>query len=50
MFSLLTLETSFLKTKIFFKRSGYFFIVECTRMENAIFGYKTAPIKAMILI
>ena len=38
----------FLKTKTFFKKLEYRFLVESTRIENATFPYKTALSEANV--
>ena len=46
----LTLKSIFFKTKIFLKKLGYRFLYESTRIENAIFPYKTAQSEANVKI
>ena len=41
-FSILTLKQIFWKTRTFFKKLEYRFLVESTKIENASFPYKTA--------
>ena len=41
-FNTLTLQHIFWKTKTFFKKLGYRFLVETTKIENASYPYKTA--------
>ena len=41
-FQYFNFETVFWKTKIFFKKIDYCFLVESTRIENVSFTYKTA--------
>ena len=40
-FNTLTLKQIFWKTKTFFKKLEYYFLVESTKIENASFPYKT---------
>ena len=42
VFSTLTLEPIFSKTKTFFKKLEYRFLVESTKIKSASFSYKTA--------
>ena len=42
IFNTLTLKQIFWKTKTFFKKLEYRFLVESTKIENASFPYKTA--------
>ena len=42
MFNTSTLKKIFWKTKTFFKKLEYRFLVESTKIENASFPYKTA--------
>ena len=42
VFNTLTLTQVFWKTKTFFKKLEYHFLVESTKIENASFPYKTA--------
>ena len=42
VFNTLTLKQIFWKTKTFFKKLEYRFLVESTKIENASFPYKTA--------
>ena len=42
----LMLKPIFSKTKTFFKKLGYHFLVESTVIENATFPYKTAQSEA----
>ena len=48
VFNTLTLRQVFWKTKIFFKKLGYRFLVESTKIENASFGYKAVLLEANI--
>ena len=48
VFNTLTLKQIFLKTKTFFKKLEYHFLVESTKIENASFLYKTAISKANV--
>ena len=41
-FQFFNFETNFLKNKYLFQKTGYRFLVESTKIENAIFLYKTA--------
>ena len=41
VFDTLTLKQIFWKTKTFFKTLEYHFLVESTKIENALFPYKT---------
>ena len=47
-FNTLTLKLIFWKTKTFFKRLGYRFLAESTKIENASFPYKTAISEASV--
>ena len=42
VFNTLSLKQIFWKTKTFFKNLEYRFLVESTKIENALFPYKTA--------
>ena len=42
VFNTLTLEQIFWKTKTFFKKLEYHFLVETTKIENTSFPFKTA--------
>ena len=42
VFSTLTLKQIFWKTKTFFKKLEYGFLVEATKIENTSFSFKTA--------
>ena len=42
VFNTLTLKRIFWKTKTFFKKLEYRFLVESTEIKNALFPYKTA--------
>ena len=48
VFNTLTLKQIFWKTKTFFKKLEYRFLVESTKIENASFPYKTAISEANI--
>ena len=48
VFSTLTLKQIFRKTKTFFKKLEYRFLVKSTKIENASFLYKTANQKLML--
>ena len=41
VFNILTLKQIFYKTKTFYKKLEYHFLVESTKIENASFPYKT---------
>ena len=45
-FQYFNFETNFLKTKNFFRKLEYCFLIEGTEIENPTFSYKTAPLKA----
>ena len=47
-FNTLTLKQIFWKTKTFFKKLAYRFLVENTEIENALFPYKTAISEANV--
>ena len=47
-FNILTLKQIFWKTKTFFKKLEYRFLVESTKIENASFPYKTAISEANV--
>ena len=47
-FNTLTLKQIFWKTKTFFKKLAYRFLVENTEIENASFPYKTAISEANV--
>ena len=47
-FNTLTLKQIFWKTKTFFKKLEYRFLVESTKIENASFPYKTAISEASV--
>ena len=46
VFNTLTLKQIFWKTKTFFKKLGYCFIVESTKIKNTSFPHKTAILEA----
>ena len=48
VFNTLTLKQILWKTKTFFKKLSYRFLVESTKIENASFPYKTAVSEASI--
>ena len=48
IFSTLTLKQIFWKTKTFFKKLKYRFLVESTKIENALFSYKSAISEANV--
>ena len=48
VFNTLTLKQIFWKTKTFFKKLEYCFLVESTRTESASFQYKTARSEANV--
>ena len=48
VFNSLTLKQIFWKTKTFFKKLEYRFLVESTKIENASFPYKTAILEANV--
>ena len=48
VFNTLTLKQIFWKTKTFFKRLEYSFLVETTKIENASLPYKTAISEANV--
>ena len=48
VFNTLTLKQIFWKTKTFFKKLEYRFLVESTKIENASFPYKTAITEANV--
>ena len=48
VFNTLTLKQIFWKTKTFFKKLEYRFLVESTKIENASFPYKTAISEANV--
>ena len=48
IFNTLTLKQIFWKTKTFFKKLEYRFLVESTKIENASFPYKTAISEANV--
>ena len=48
VFNTLTLKQTFCKTKTFFKKLEYRFLVESTKIENASFPYKTALSKTNV--
>ena len=48
VFNTLTLKQIFWKTKTFFKKLEYHFLVESTKIENASFPYKTAISEANV--
>ena len=48
VFNTLTLKRIFWKTKTFFKKLEYCFLVESTKIENAPFRYKTAISEANV--
>ena len=45
-FQYFNFETNFQKTKNFFRKLEYCFLIESNEIENATFSYKTAPLKA----
>ena len=49
VFYTLTLKQIFWKTKTFFKKLEYRFLVESTKIENASFPYKTAISEANVV-
>ena len=48
VFNTLTLKQIFWTTKTFFKKLGYCFLIESTKIENASFWYKTTISKANV--
>ena len=48
VFNALTLKQIFWKTKTFFTKLKYRFLAESTKIENALFPYKTAISKANV--
>ena len=46
VFNNLTLKEIFCKTRAFFQKLEYCFLVESTKIENASFSYKTTMLKA----
>ena len=48
VFNILTLKKIFGKTKTFFKKLEYRFLVESKKIENASFPYKTALSEANV--
>ena len=48
VFNTLTLKQTLWKTKTFFKKLEYRFLVESTKIENASFPYKTAISEANV--
>ena len=48
VFNTLTLKQIFWKTKTFFKKLEYRFLVESTKIENASFPYKTSISEANV--
>ena len=48
VFNALTLKQIFWKTKTFFTKLKYRFFAESTKIENALFPYKTAISKANV--
>ena len=48
VFNTLALKQIFWKTKTFFKKPGYGFLAESTKIENASFPYKTAISEANV--
>ena len=48
VFNTLALKQIFWKTKSFFKKLEYRFLVESTKIENASFRYKTATSEAHV--
>ena len=48
VFKILTLKQIFWKTKTFFKKLKYPFLVESTKIKNALFPYKTAISEASV--
>ena len=49
-FNILTLKQIFCKTETFFQKLEYGFLVESTKIENAIFPYQTAISEANVKI
>ena len=49
VFSTLTLKPTFSKTKTFFKKLEYLFLVENTKIESVLFSYKTAMSQANLI-
>ena len=49
VFNSLTFKEIFCKTKSFFKKMEYRFLVESTNTENASFSYKTAILEANVM-
>ena len=49
-FNTLTLKQIFLKTKPFFRKLEYCFLVESNNIENALFPYKTALSEGNVMI
>ena len=47
-FNTITLKRIFWKTKTFFKKLEYFFLIESTKIESALFPYKTAISEANV--
>ena len=47
-FNILTLKQIFWKTKSFFKKLEYRFLIESTKIENALFPYKTVISEANV--
>ena len=47
-FSILTLKQILWKTKTFFKKLKYCFLLETTKIENALFSYKSAISEANV--
>ena len=48
VFNTLTLKQTFWKTKAFFKKLEYRFLVEATKIENTSFPFKTALSEANV--
>ena len=48
VFNTLTLKQIFWKTKTFFKKLEYRFLVESTKIENALFPYKSVISEANV--
>ena len=48
VFNILTLKQIFWKTKTFFKKLEYLFLVETTKIESTSFPYKTAISEANV--
>ena len=48
VFNTLTLKQIFRKTKVFFEKLEYSFLVETIKIENTSFPFKTAPSEANV--